>query len=774
MFFFLRRAIPTTTRSAPSQGGLPSSAVFPARATGLRFLLSPIGATLLWLLALGLSSNALAQNYDPNGITVAGGNGEGAGANQLNFPAGVFVDGSGNVYVADYSNHRIQKWAPGVTSGTTVAGGNGYGSGANQLSFPLGVFVDGSGNVYVADLNNHRIQKWAPGATSGTTVAGGNGRNSGANQLADPSGVFVDGSGNVYVADFGNHRIQKWAPGATEGITVAGGNGRGAGANQLSFPAGVFVDGSGNVYVADQNNNRIQRWVPGATSGTTVAGGNGYGSGANQLAAPRGLSVDGSGNVYVADQNNHRIQKFSPLVAPLLTGLSASPNPVCAGQPVQFTATVGNVSGTYNYALTNGASSTIQGTASDPAFSQSLTAGGSGSQTYTLTITTEGGSTEATVSVTVNALPTPAITGLSASYCKDAGAVTLSGTPAGGSFTIDGQSATQLDPASLSAGSHIIRYTVTNSENGCSAFTEQTIEIKPLPDATFSGLSGPYCADAAAVTLSPTTAGGSFTGPGVSGTTFTPANAGSGGIITYALTIDGCTNTSSQSVTVNALPTVEADPDQSVVLGFGSNCASLTATASGGSGEGYRFSWDPGNLVGPAVTVCPQQTTTYEVTLTDGNGCKAKDQVKVNVFDVRCGNKNQYVTICYYGVTQCVSEKIAQRYLKIGATLGGCGSSAARISYGEQASELFFNLSLKAFPNPVQDAVTVEVLSPTAGPGTFEVLDVTGRVRQSRTEQLAEGLNEVKFRLGGLPTGVYLIKYVDALNRQGVVKVSKE
>ena len=216
-------------------------------------------------------------------------------------------------------------------------------------------------------------------------------------------------------------------------------------------------------------------------------------------------------------------------------------------------------------------------------------------------------------------------------------------------------------------------------------------------------------------------------------------------------------------------------PDQSVVFGFkdGDNCTDLTATASGGSGSGYTYLWDNGAGSGAAVNVCPETTTTYQVTATDNNGCTATDEVTVNVQDVRCGNKMDKVEICYYGVSQCVPEKIAKRYLRLGATLGSCGSSAARIGYEEQQTTPL-QLSLKAYPNPIQDAVTVEVLAPNAGRGTFEVLDLTGVARQSRTKYLQEGLNEVVFRLGSLPTGVYLIRAIDSLNQQGVVRVSKE
>ena len=73
-------------------------------------------------------------------------------------------------------------------AGVTVAGGNGQGAAANQLNEGLAVAVDATGNVYVADANNYRVQRWAPGATSGVTVAGGNGAGPAANQLSDAYG----------------------------------------------------------------------------------------------------------------------------------------------------------------------------------------------------------------------------------------------------------------------------------------------------------------------------------------------------------------------------------------------------------------------------------------------------------------------------------------------------------------------------------------------------------------------------------------------------------
>jgi sugar lactone lactonase YvrE len=272
-------------------------------------------------IALKRSGTATYQvDYDATFVgkgivtTVAGGN-YGSAANQISNAKGVYVDSNGNIFVADFNNHRIQKWTPGAIEGITVAGGNGQGSSDNQLSNPSDVYVDNNGNIFVADASNNRIQKWTPGASAGITVAGGNGQGSAANQLNYPSSVYIDSDRNIFVADANNNRIQKWTPVATQGATVAtvaGGNGIGSAANQLSNPFSVYVDSNGNIFVADAANHRIQKWTSGATEGITVVGGNGQGSAANQLNYPSSVYVDSDGNIFVADGQNYRIQKWTP------------------------------------------------------------------------------------------------------------------------------------------------------------------------------------------------------------------------------------------------------------------------------------------------------------------------------------------------------------------------------------------------------------------------------------------------------------------------------
>jgi gliding motility-associated-like protein len=278
-------------------------------------------------------------------ITVAGGNGQGINNNQLFLPTGIFVDAQGNMYIADQSNNRIMKWAPGASSGTpvitqqlnapssvavdaagniyvsdnvasvekfppgfgslgtVVAGANGIGSNANQLNTPGFLFLDDAGNLYIADANNYRIQKWAPGATSGVTVAGGNGVGLANNQIV-PTSFFVDKAGNIFIADAYNDRVVEWAPGATSGVEILG-------PSDINFgPRGIWVDANGNLYLTSIVDNSVKKFAPGSKTGVTIAGGNGAGNGADQFNWPQSISMDAQGNLYVPDFFNNRVQKI--------------------------------------------------------------------------------------------------------------------------------------------------------------------------------------------------------------------------------------------------------------------------------------------------------------------------------------------------------------------------------------------------------------------------------------------------------------------------------
>ncbi|GIX45905.1 MAG: hypothetical protein KatS3mg131_0116 [Candidatus Tectimicrobiota bacterium] len=284
------------------------------------------------------------------GTGVQGDSGDGgpAVAARLNKPSGVYVDGAGNLYIADRDNHRVRRVEASTGIISTVAGtgqagysGDGGAATAARLNKPSGVYVDGAGNLYIADRDNHRVRRVEASTGIISTVAGtgqagysGDGGAAVAARLNKPSGVYVDGAGNLYIADRDNHRVRRVE--ASTGIisTVAGsgvagysGDGGPAVAARLNKPSGVYVDGAGNLYIADRDNHRVRRveastGIISTVAGSGVAGysGDGGPAVAARLNKPSGVYVDGAGNLYIADRDNHRVRRVSPGADEVVTG----------------------------------------------------------------------------------------------------------------------------------------------------------------------------------------------------------------------------------------------------------------------------------------------------------------------------------------------------------------------------------------------------------------------------------------------------------------------
>ncbi|CAF3416761.1 unnamed protein product [Rotaria socialis] len=268
--------------------------------------------------------------WNTTGVTAAGvGGSPGNNSSQLNTPADVSVDFSNTLYIADYGNNRIQKWLSGASNGTTVAGqASGIsGSNATDLQHPAGILVDSTGNIYIADTNNHRIQFWAKGALSGVTIAGTGFMGVNNNQLEFPYFLALnENTKTLYISDHDNNRIMSYA---SVGTVAAGGNGFGTSYTQLEYPVGLYLDSLTNsLVVANSAAHNIVRWILGDNSWTQVAGISGIqGNSSSLLNLPMGVTFDPMVNTYVADAYNHRIKFFLPDQSEgrTIAGITSSP-----------------------------------------------------------------------------------------------------------------------------------------------------------------------------------------------------------------------------------------------------------------------------------------------------------------------------------------------------------------------------------------------------------------------------------------------------------------
>ncbi len=325
-------------------------------------------------------STGIISTVAGNGINAYGGDSSAATLANLNSPNGIAVDSSGNIYIADRSNHRIRKITASTGIISTVAGseslgfggygGDGSAATSARLNYPMGVAIDGSGNIYIADVNNQRIRKVTESTGIISTIAGtgtagftGDGNVANLARLNSPIGVTVDGTGNIYIADANNQRIRKVT--ASTGIinTVAGngtlgdgGDGSIATSANLYSPSGSAVDGSGNIYIADYGNQRIRKVTAFTGIISTVAGngtqGNlGDGSEATlaNLYYPISVALDVLGNIYIADKNNNKIRKVTNLIG---NNIISSSQTICAGSAPAIIIGSTPIGATGSYAYT--------------------------------------------------------------------------------------------------------------------------------------------------------------------------------------------------------------------------------------------------------------------------------------------------------------------------------------------------------------------------------------------------------------------------------------
>jgi sugar lactone lactonase YvrE len=258
------------------------------------YLLSGYGASTT------IAGDGTATYLDGNGTLAS-----------FNYPRGVCIDLSGNIYVADASNNVIRKITNGVV--TTLAG-NGtatYLDGTGTLAgfnYPEGICLDLSNNIYVTDTSNNRIRKISNGVV--TTIAGsgsatyfdGVGTSAGFN---GPRAIVMNNIGNLLIADTSNNRIRLLNSNGT--VNTYAGNGtatliNGTGTNAaFNYPSSICIDNSNNIYISDTSNNVIRKCTNAQIVSTYITG----------LNNPKGVTIDSSGNLYIADTNNNNIKVYT-------------------------------------------------------------------------------------------------------------------------------------------------------------------------------------------------------------------------------------------------------------------------------------------------------------------------------------------------------------------------------------------------------------------------------------------------------------------------------
>ena len=700
-----------------------------------------------------VNSSGVISTFAGNGTAGFAGDGSAATAAELNGPAGICLDTSGNMYIADVSNNRIRKInSSGIIStiagnGTSGFSGDGAAATSAQLSFPEDVKVDAAGNVYIADVNNHRIRKIN---TSGTisTIAGngtagfsGDGFAATAANLNTPKGVAVDTSGNIYIADYANNRIRKVDTSGTistiAGTGVSGYNGDGMAATsaQLGSIYSVSVDSAGNVYIPDESNARVRaiNSTTGIISSIAGTGANSFGGDGGpatsaDLNGPMGLAVTASGNVYLADYVNQRVRELTQCNLTITTQPSTTPQSACQ-----------------------------HGTAPTLTLAVTAPCGGVTYQWYSNSTNDNSGGTLIGGATNSNYVPSTAAAGTLYYYCIASGTAS---------------------PAVTSAVSGSVTVTTDNINPVISGMpTDFTVFTTSSCDAPANWVSPTATDNCTLASLTSNWTSGQSFPVGISKVIYTASDlSGNNTVASFHITVRDtskpvfvsfpsnimvgeCNNTVTyQTPTATDNCTVTVAIQSSYVSGsifpVGTTTVSYTATDASGNMRSYSFNVTVNPAPVASLTLHPDTVCMHfgSYTLTGGlpaGGTYSGAGVKNNMFTAdSAGGGTHLITYTYTDGDGCVAT--ATENIDVDICTG----------IAENKPSLEFSI----FPNPSQGVVTIKI-SDLSEHTVFYLYNALGQViRSVELTSLQTVIDHT-----GMPNGVYMYRVIrgDKLSATG-------
>ena len=611
--------------------------------------------------------------YSIAGTGVAGFSGDGGPAFNASFdyPDGLSVTATGEIYVADFHNHRIRKInAAGIV--TTVAGngtggftGDGVLAISSGLYYPTGVFADNAGNIFIADRNNHRVRKVTAATGIISTVAGsgvagfggdGGDATSPCTKLTSPQRVRMDAAGNLFIADQGNLRVRKVdtsPPGpTTPTITISTSSSTICAGSPVIFSAVVTNAGVGPVYQWKKNGINTGTNSPVYSTSSLVNG---------DIITCELVVTSLCGTQAVA--SNAITMIVNPGVIPTIT-ISTTTSTVCQGSLASFTAVASNGGSSPSYQWqVNGANAGIN----SPTFTSGVLSNGdiiSCILTSNASCASPASASSNNISITVNLPVTPgvSITASTTTVCPGSpvsfnAATTNSGSNPSYQWKINSVDAGTNSPtftsSSLQNGDAVScsitvdpTFTCVSSNTANSNQVVMTVGAGIAPSVTIVASGNNFCPGTAVTfTATPQNAGANpayawklnGNSTGTNNAVYTNNNLSNGDQVLCLLTAANisCPATVSSNIitiTVSSYPVVSISPANATVSP-GSQ-VQLNATVSGSIGS---YQWSPaGSLVDP-LSLNPlskplNATTIFSLLVTNAAGCTQTAYSNIKVY----------------------------------------------------------------------------------------------------------------------------------------------